>query len=111
MKQTMQLALALTVAFTTTRGFALERLTGEYQLNGNKYGFTVDVEKQSFARLYWNDGTPGVLGYYNPNPQPAPRCPCDVYQNGTRRILVEFDLKTGYGTQVHYDRVPRLPQP
>lgn len=69
---------------------------GNYQ----GYGFQVFVVYRSYATLVWDDGTQGFTAYYNPSPNPAPRCPCEVYEvttveNGryvTRSIMAQRDV-------------------
>lgn len=106
MKKSLLALLFLVVGFAASPSFALDRLRGEYTLNGQTYGFTVDVENRSYAQLYWDDNTPGVVAYYNPNPRPGVKCPCAVYENGPRRIVVEHDF-SGNNIAVHYFKFQR----
>jgi hypothetical protein len=104
MKTQLSRALLVLIAFTSVPSFALERLRGEARIDGQYIGFTVAVQDRNYARLAWDDGYPGFTGYYNPRPNPAPRCPCKVYDNGPRQIIVEFDPRSGRNIGVHFGK-------
>jgi hypothetical protein len=63
-----------------------ERIHGVYK----GIGFEVDLDRKVSATLTWDDGYPGFTGSYNPNPVPRPRCPCETYENGSRRVYYNF---------------------
>lgn len=107
MKKPLNAILTLVIlTIATAQGFAIDVLRGEYELGGKVYGFTARVDYKRTASLSWDDGTRGFVGLYNPRPNPAPRCPCDVYERGTRRLSVEFNPQTGEYIGVHYERFP-----
>lgn len=54
------------------------------------HGFYADVsDDESRATIVWDDGATGVTLLRNYNPNPRPRCFCDVYEAGSRRLLIE----------------------
>jgi hypothetical protein len=67
------------------------------------YGFAVSVTGTQ-AQLTWDDGTQGFTATKDSNPNPAPRCPCDVF-NGPegRQLVLELDLVSGgYRNAIYY---------
>ena len=92
------------LATASTNGWDL-KLRGVYSPKPKvNYGFTVYVNHKEQAALVWDDGTKGIRAFYNPTPRPQPRCRCDVYENGSRRITVEQDPQTGEHIGVHYEK-------
>lgn len=63
-----------------------ESLRGKFE----NHGFVVYFNGHE-AEVRWDDGTRGIIlpRIYNPNP--APRCACDIYEGGGRRLTIETD--------------------
>jgi hypothetical protein len=95
----MLAGLLLGLAISTT-GLAAE-VRGTY----DGIGFTAFTSDDQ-ATIVWDDGYPDITLPYEPNPVPAPRCRCDVYESAPRRLYIhiDFDGQPTYATYENSDQ-------
>jgi hypothetical protein len=72
--------------------------------NHQGFGYVVGVSG-SQATLSWDDGTRGFIADLNDNPNPQPRCPCEIFDGPDgRRLTLEKDFSSGGYSSVTYAR-------
>ena len=83
-----------------SNGGTSHSISGTYQ----NYTFKVQADGNE-ATLTWDDGTQGFTAQRNHNPNPQPRCPCEVYDGPDgRQLILHLDLQNGGYQKADYSR-------
>lgn len=117
MKNLYKCLLILTSVLFSANAMAYEPQAADFLQNAGTYqghGFNVDFTAKFTAQLAWDDGYQGFFATYNSRPDPAVRCPCDVYESTgwegdrqvVRRVIASYDATPGREyTRVEFQKI------